>query len=825
MYKNYLKIAFRNLIKHRMYAFLNVAGLAIGLTCFILIMLFVRDELSFDSYPEHADDIYRIALDIKTSQGEQKTAQSPTAWGSVMEDEYPEVVNFTRFKPPQLKWLVGYDDIRFYEKNWTFSDSTVFEMFSMPLLRGNPKSALNAPWTVVLSEEMARKYFQDQDPIGKIIELDNQYDFAVTGVMKNPAHNAHFHFDFLASIQTLQDSAIYFDRFLERQGFPFIYTYIQLEENYPAAEFETKIPGYLEKHVYSSSNYFAQTGTEITARLQPLRDIHLYSNRDQEIEPNGDINTVYVFLAIAVFIMLIACINFMNLATARSSSRAKEVGMRKVVGASRGQLIQQFFGESLLLAFIALIFALILIEFALPEFNAIIGRQIGFGYLDNWLFLIGLVGVTFLAGLLAGSYPAFFLSAFRPVMVLKGGKGSTAGGRSPLLRKALITFQFVISIVLIIGTGIVYQQMEFIRNKKLGFDKDQIVTIQLSDPAPRSLYQTYRNAILQENMIVEVSASSSAPASLLGQNTMRPDHAAADETWIVQSYLSDYEFIETLGINVIAGRNFSRDYLADTLSNEMGGVILNKTAAEAFGWQNPEEAVNEHLRFSGAGNNNGPNPLIRIVGVVEDFHSHSIHRRIEPTVMFLGPNPQNYQYLFVRIRADQAGSGAAIRQVIEVLRNRWMEIIPEYAFEYSFLDEDFNRLYKTEDILGKIFGTFAALTIFIACLGLFGLASFTAEQRTKEIGVRKALGASSLNIVFHLCKEFSRLIVLAFLVAAPLAYYVLNRWLEDFAYRTDINLLTFLIAGIIAFVIALLTISYQAIKAALANPVDALRYE
>ena len=803
MLKSHFNIALRNLLKYKSYTIINIAGLAIGFACFTLILLFVRHELSYDRHHRHAESIYRIAIEIQANQGLQRNAQSPPIWTNWLAAEYPEVVNAVRFKPPRQGWMVSFNNRHFSEKGWAFADSTVFEVFDIPVLQGDPNTALLAPHTVVISEAMAKKYFGDANPLGKVLTLDNQYYFNVTGVFENMPSNSHFQFDFLASFVSLNDPrTLYLLNALESQ-FPFSYSYLLLEDGADPKAFEAKLAQFIERHV---PQQFRQGGIQVSTFLQPLTEIHLHSKLENEIAPNGDMTVVYTFSAVALFVLLIACINFMNLATARSANRAREVGMRKAVGALRYHIILQFLGESILLAFGALIFSLLLVFLGLPAFNVIANKAIAFSAVFEPSFFAQLVVVTLLVGLIAGSYPAFFLSAFRPALVLKSG-GANGRSGSVALRKGLIVFQFAISVILIIGTGIVYQQMEFVRNKKLGFDKEHVVVIQLTDPAAANRFRAYKNAILRDPNILNASASVSAPATLVGQAVMHPTTAAEGETWQVQTYFGEFDFIETMGMQLLAGRDFSREFGADTIRT----ILINETAARAFGWNDPQEAIGKELQFA-----QNPNRF-RVLGVVADFHSQSLRERIMPAI--IGYNSVTNFFAFVRIRPGN------IPETIAMLRENWERIVPGYTFDYSFLDEDFDKLYKSDDVLGKLLGGFSLLTIFIACLGLFGLASFMAERRTKEIGVRKVLGASVGGIILLLSKEFTRLVLLAFLLSLPAAYFAMNAWLDGFAYRIAVPMSVFVLAGVLSLIIAWLTVSYQAAKAALTDPAVALKYE
>ena len=797
-------MALRNLRRQPVYTVINIAGLAIGLACFVLLVLFVEDERSYDRFHANADRIYRIVVDVEASQGVQHTAKSPPIWANALRTDFPEVASVVRFQTTRQGWMVRYKDRRFSEKTWTFADSTVFEVFDVPLVRGDPATALVAPYTVVLSQTMAARYFPGEEPLGKTLTLDNQYHFEVTGVMQDMPPNAHFHFDFLASYTSTKDPPYIYTLDLSRATFPVTYTYVLLHDRQAAAAFEAKLPALVATLTPS------QPGRAMHAALQPLTDIHLHSRLQDEIEVNGDPATVYIFLAVAFFVLLIACINFMNLATARSARRAREVGMRKVVGAQRRQLMFQFLGEAVLMAVLALVMALALLWGTLPYFSALMGKTITMADVLAGPFGLGLLAVAVAAGLLAGSYPALYLSAFQPMMVLKGYARPGRTGQ-PLLRKGLIVFQFGISLILLSCTGIVYHQMQYVRAKKLGFDKEHVVVVQMTDPSPARRYRAYREAIRQHPHVLQVSASTGLPSGFIGKARINPVGALPEDNWQFQTFFSEFDFVETMGMELVAGRALSRDFPSDTLE----AFILNETAARTLGWHDPREALGQALLFTGT-----TTPTYRVVGVVRDFHTQSVHEAIAPVVIAYSPMLlRQWFFVYVRIRPDD------VPGTIAALQRHWERIIPDYMFDYSFLDQDFDRQYKSEDLLGRLLGYFTVLTIFIACLGFFGLASFTAEQRTKEIGVRKVLGASTPSIVLLLSKEFTGLVVVAFVLAVPVAYFAMDAWLHNFAYHIDMAWEVFLLAGLAAFMIAWLTVSYQSIKAALANPVRSLRYE
>ena len=809
MLKNYIKIAFRNLAKYRSYSIINISGLSVGLACFFLIMIYVQDELSYDRHFSKAENIYRIGSEIKTANGVQITAQTPSGWATHLLNDYPEVVDVTRFKPPNQWWKVAYENRIFYEEGWTFADSTAIDMFDFEIHKGDLKKLLSEPYKVIVSEQIAEKYFQENDPIGKIFKLDNTYDFEVTGVFRKLPQNTHFDFDFLASFVTLRDP-IYGVDFLEINNFPTAYTYVELQEGSSYETFEKKLPSIIDQYV-GNIEQLAEAGFEIKIFLQPITEIHLYSHLENEIETNARIGTIYIFSAIAFFILIIAGINFMNLTTARSLRRAREVGMRKVVGASKKQLIAQFMGEAILISFIALFVALILVAAALPYFSTLFGKMITTAALTNPIIIMGLLGVTVLIGLLSGINPAFFISSYKPTDVLKGKGTNAASGKAGRLRHLLIVFQFAISIILVISTAILYQQMKFIRNFDLGFNEEQVAVVEFTDPVLRTNYRAFKNRVLQVPNVLSVSASFSAPADLVNTATFRPVGAAPDDNWMVSFIGIDFDFIKTLEIDLLAGRDITLDNPADTL----GSVLINETAVKSFGWNSPEDAIGKELEFPG---NNNPNAQpIPVIGVVRDIHMRSVHENISPMVLMYFP-VQGYFYSFIRVKSDIATS-------LKDIESAWNEVMPNYPFQYSFLDDNFNKLYKNEQILGRLLTYFAILTIFIACLGLYGLASYMVEQRTKEIGVRKVLGASENRLMVTLSNEYSLFIIIAFVIGSPVAYYFMDLWLQSFEYHIQIPLMVFAAALVFALFISWVTVSFQAFKAATTNPVNSLRSE
>ena len=794
MFKNYLKIALRNIRRHKGYSFINIAGLAVGMACCMLILLYVRYELSYDTYHANADRIYRVAERLHWYGKDTHKAVTQAPLALALETDFPEVIHAVRLMDLRGwgdKVLVAHEEKSFYEEKWLYADASVFDIFTFPLIKGNSKTALIHPFSVVVTESIAKKYFGEDDPTGQSFLIDDEHHFTITGVVKDVPENAHFRFDFLASFSTVER---WRGKWLNNWYNHMYYTYVLLDENCKAHELESRFPDFIRNHTG------VREEVRIEYHLQSLTDIHLHSKLEGEIEPNGDIVYIYIFASIAVFILLIACINFMNLATARAVSRAREVGIRKVVGAYRSQLVKQFLGESVLFVLLALPVAIVLAELILPAYNALTEKSMGFYLFDHWSVILFFIVVTLFVGVLAGIYPALFLSGFKPIRVFKG-RGSDRG-RS-WLRKGLIIFQFIISIALIVSTLIVKKQMHYMRAKKLGFDKEQIVVLPtMRDQRLRNLYGTMKHELLKYPKIRNVSASSGLPGRITHHWVFdakgEGEAGERQSAWIM---MVDHDFVKTLGIEVVEGRDFSKSHATD----EKEAILLNESAKETFGWDSP---IGKNIKTE---NKEGV-----VIGVVKDFHFQSLYQRIEPLVMYIYPR---YNYFAVRLAPDDIPASMAF------IKTRWQELVPDRPFEYYFLDNDFDSLYRAEERVGEIFEYFAVLSIFISCLGLFGLVSFSAERRTKEIGIRKVLGASVPNIILLISREFVKLVLIANMIAWPAAFFVMRRWLQNFAYRTDFGVWMFFLSAVLALGIALMTVSYQSIRAALANPVDALRYE
>ena len=804
MFKNYFKIAWRNLRRNKSFSAINIFGLSIGIACCLIIMLFVQDELSYDRYNKKADRIVRVVFRGSINGEKMKEANVMPPVAQTLKADYPEVLQATRLRTDAP--LVTYDDKTFKENEFAFADSNFFQVFTLPFLKGDAKTALTQPNTLVISATTAEKYFGKKDPIGKILSFNNT-SFKITGVMKDIPANSHFHFNLIASMVTLPESR---DPSWMTSNF---YTYLVLPKGYDYKKLEAKLPEEVAKYMGPqiqqafgmSLAEFNKKGNGVGLFLQPLTDIHLHSDLNYDFEPGSDIRYVYIFGAIALFMLIIACINFMNLSTAGASKRSREVGIRKVLGSLKNELVRQFLLESILLTFIALLLAVVLVYLALPVFNELSGKELNLHFKNNLFLLFGLAGFGLVVGALAGSYPAFYLSSFKPVIALKGK--ISAGKKSIGLRSGLVVFQFCISVILIVGTTVVYQQLKYIQNTKLGFDKDQVLVLHETGRLDKN-EAILRQQLLQDQRVENVSISGYVPVGPSnGNNNMVYTEDNSSQLVKAIKYHVDEQYIPTLDMKLEAGRNFSKDFATDS-----SATIINETAAKTFGWG--EKALGKTL--TGFKNNQGEKITYHIIGIVKDFHFKSLHERISPLMMALGNNSGS---IIVKVKTkDIAGLLASVKK-------EWSQFSNAALFSYSFMDDDFEAMYRTEGKLSLILGIFAGLTIFIACLGLFGLVTFTAEQRTKEIGIRKVLGATVPNVVGLLSKDFLKLVIIANVISWPLAWWIMNKWLQDFAYRINISWWIFLLAGLAALLIALITVSFKAIKAALANPVESLRTE
>lgn len=812
MLKNYFIIAWRNLQKNKIFSFINIAGLACGLACFILIALYVADELSYDRFYDNANRIYRIHTDIVFGGNKLHLAAASDPLGAALKKDYPQVEEYVRFfEPMGIKRIKkGNEYIR--ELKTVYADSTLFSVFSLPAVAGDTKTALNEPNTVVITETVAKKYFGTTDAIGKMIADGDEADdlYKVTAVIKDIPHNSHFNFDFIFSMDNVNYQ---WGNYLSNNH----QTYILLKPGTDYKAFEKNFATVIDKYILpqakmfmniNSMEDFKKSGNSLEMSLMPLTDIHLHSDRQAEMGVNGNIQYVYIFSVIALLVLVLACINFINLSTARSAGRAKEVGIRKVLGTEKKSLIQQFLAESTLTVFIATFIALVIVWLGISAFNSLSGKELSFAELFSFKYIFFLLSLPFVVGLVAGSYPAFFLSSFKPIAVLKGKVN--AGFKRSYSRNILVTSQFFISIIIITGTIVVYKQLNYIQTKKLGFNREQVLIVRGTGALAGN-----KEAFKQEVEKVSGVNAATYAGFLPVANSARNDNTYstspvmdANNGFNLQSWVADEQYIPFMGMEIIQGRNFSKDFLTDS-----NAVIINETAAQLMGYKN---VVDKKL-YTMYQDESGIRPVsFNVIGVVKNFHFESLRENVGPLMLRYG-------------KADWAMAFKVntgnLQNLLAAVEGKWKALAPGQPFVYAFMDEWFDDMYRVEQRTGKLGLVFAIIAIIIACLGLFGLAAYMAEQRIKEIGVRKVLGASITNISTMLSKEFVKLVVIASVFAIPLSWWAMNKWLQDFAYRINISWWVLAAAAFIALLIAVITVSSQAVKAALQNPVKSLRTE
>lgn len=795
MLTNYLKVAIRTFIKSRSFSVINIAGLSIGISTCVLITLYVLDELSFDKFHANADRIYRVTelLHLPSENRHQVVTSPPMA--PALQNAFPEVLKTVRITPSSR--TIAYKDKKFFDTRMWYADSTLLQIFTFPMIAGNPDRALTQPYSLVLTEKSAKRYFGDEDPLNKIMVFSDTLSLTVTGVIKNIPTNSHIQFDGVMSRSTLTHM---------RNGDPEDnwynnghYTYALLPEAYDIHELEAKIPAFFDKEMGKDRK---ESGIWYDFIFQPLTSIHLHSTGRHDFAVNGNIKYVYTFTVIAVLILLIACANYINLATAKSVKRAKELGMRKVVGARKNQLMAQLLGESFLFTLAAFVVAVVIVSATLPSFNELTGKLLTIGALLRQDVLLTMTSIFILISMLAGLYPAILMSAVSPLKAMKdyGRQGNSSG----MVRKGLVVFQFTMSIILISTTLIIFRQMDYMRTRNLGMHKDQVMQVALPYRL-NSKHEVIRQELAAIPGVTSASVSSFSFSGGSGNIALLPEGAADNEVTSEATISVDPYFLQNLGIKLIAGRNFIPGSVADDSS----AFIVNEAAVKEFGWGSPETAIGKTLDW-GLGKQGA------VIGVVKDFNFSSLHNAIEPLIIHIIPDW--YDMISLRIEGN-------IPAVVAQVEAKWKQLDPEHQFGYHFLDQDFQTLYRAEAQTRTIVGLLASLAIFIACLGLFGLAAFIAEQRTKEIGIRKVLGAHAAGIIVLMSKDFLKLILIAFVIAVPVAWYAGSEWLTGFAYRTEMAWWIFAIAGISSAGVALLTVSFQSIKASLMNPVTALRTE
>ncbi len=818
MIQNYLKTALRSIFRNKLTAFINIAGLALAMSAALMIYLFVTDELSYDRYHGKADRIYRVTRNFLNPEGASNLHLATVAppFGPLLKNDFGEIEVMARTFQNDLVMAIEENGQRtkIATENEVFiTEPDLFKIFDIPVVSGNPAVSLERPSTVMLSENAALKYFESTDIIGKHLKGGRLLDLEVTGIFKNFPPESHWHPEFMISFSTLYDSALYGRKNLETSwGNNAFSTYVLLDEGSDPGKLEARFPDFLNKHYgpYAKANFGAPpdfiASRRTTIFLQKVTDIHLRSHLDDELEVNGNMNNVYMMSVIGLFIILIACFNFVNLSTARATKRAKEVGMRKAVGANRNQLIFQYLGESMLVAMFALVLAIGFSVMTLGWLNDFTHKSLTLNFISNWPILLGLVLFALGVGILAGAYPAFVISSFKPALVLKGQQGSVKGKGG--IRRTLVITQFSISIVLIVATAITLEQLKFLNSRDLGFDKDKVVTLPFYYEL-REGYDSFYNELVRSSSIKDVTLSSRLPTGRLldsqGEASVMKGDSLVNSGVGMKYVAVDYEFFNTYNIGIAAGRSFSKSIPSD----DSLAFIINEAAVRKIGGKSNGEGIDKDFQYGGTKG--------KLIGVVKDFHFESLHQEIIPMIFFIGKG--SYNNMSVKIAGDNMQTG------LEHLQKIWKEFLPNRPFDYQFISDRYQKLYETEQKQGQLFTVFSALAIFIACLGLFGLATFNTLQRVKEIGVRKVLGASVPHILLLLSKEIIILIVMANLVAWPIAWILMGQWLKSFAYHIDMNLLVYVVAALLAILVALVTVSTQTIKAAMTNPANTLRYE
>jgi putative ABC transport system permease protein len=789
MFKNLLKTAVRHIRKHFGYSLLNIMGLTIGISSALFLIIYVSDEVSYDRYHENADRISRVSSKITETDDQFTWNVAQIPFGPQVVQDYPEVQSFVRFiNMPRA--LYKYEDQEFVEENFYYVDSTLFDIFSYRILRGEVRSAIKDPGKIVLTETAAARYFGDEDPVGKTLTTGDN-TFEVTGVIGDVPFNSHFRFDAVAARNNLPKQ-------IGNWGNFGVFTYLLLPRDVDVEAFETKMQGMYDAHM---KTIFGPLEITIEYIMEPITRIHLYSTNPGEPEPTGSITYVYIFGIIALFLVLIAAMNYMNLATARSSGRAREVGMRKVVGSRQAPLVVQFLSESVVLTVISLIISVILLLILLPKFNLLAGKSFDVSILYSPVVIISAIGVILVAGIFGGSYPAFFLSRFSPVTVLKGE--ITQGSAGSLFRKILVVIQFTISVVMIICTLVVFRQLNYLKSMDQGFNQENVLTLQLSQNMVRK-YPVLKQGLLENNDIKYVTSTNTP----LGEGSGKVIFNLETDQGMAQRGINfavvDHDFVDALGIKIVMGRDFQQDMPSDTLT----GVIVNQTLANRMGWSDP---IGKKVQLG-----DGQQINARVIGMMADYHQTGMYNEIE-SLMLVWRERNNIIYVKL--------SGNNTEETMSYIETKWKEIFPDQPYSYTFLTERFNRQFEADEKRGLIFTMFTILAIFIACLGLFGLASYMVEQRTKEIGIRKVFGADESVIIRLISKDFLILVSVSVIIALPVAYYFMNNWLQNYVYRTKIGVMVLILAALLTMVITFITISYKAYQAAIMNPASSIRTE
>jgi putative ABC transport system permease protein len=804
MVRHYLKTTFRNFWRYRGYTLINLMGLAIGIATCIIIFTYISYELSYDKFHKDYEDLYRVSVKGRFAEDFFDVAVSMPPLGPALKKDFPEVKSYTRIETYDANVFFAVDDKRFYVEGLYFVDTAFFDVFSFELQEGDPATALAEPNSLVVTPEIARKYFGDEDPMGKMIKMNDQTSMKITGVLKPVPANSHLKFTMLGSHSTLNTLRKEMN-YEENWGSLFLHTYIRVYPGTDPKAFGEKIRLVIKDAFGEAAE---QYNIEMIPYLQPVAGIHLHSNLMAELEPNSDISYIYIFSAVAVFILVIACINFMNLSTARATKRAREVGMRKVSGATRGQLIWQFLGESILLSLMGLVLAFAIVEALMPYFNHLTGLE-----LDSSLHRAATIGIalglTLVVGFLAGTYPAFILSSFRPIQAIRGEMNR--GMKRSVMRNLLVVVQFAISIALLVSTWLIFKQMQYVSHKKMGFDQENLILVPLKSDRLKEQAKTLKAEFAQLPAVKMISLTSSTPGRSLDGRGYIPEGVDSKSPWILYTLRADYDFMDVFGMKLKEGRELSPDFGTDSTA-----AVINEALVRKIGWTDP---IGKKIFSFGDDEDTTSRKFLTVVGVVEDFHFKSLHDAIEPAIITLDQGKPS----FMAVRLNPGN----VEKSIEQLRQKWEEMEHAFPFDYYFMKEEYQDLYKAEQKMADLFITFTILAMLIACLGLFGLALFSIEQRTKEIGIRKVLGASVSGLLYMLSKEFSKWVLIATVIAWPVAYYLVDNWLTTFAYRIEIfhYLWIFLASGLIALAVALVTVLYQAYHAATRDPVEAVKWE
>jgi len=802
MLKNYLTTALRSLLKNKLFSLINIMGLAIGLACFTLIILYVQNELSYDRHHDSAENIYRLSLMGNMAGNSFHAAVTGGPVGEIMESEVPEIVEHVTLYKSYRPVLLEVNEHKFYQDGIFYADSNFFNMFKYEFLSGDPSTAISQPNSVVITETMAKKLFGDQNPMAETIRLSNKRSLVVKGIVRDPVHRSHLNFNLMASLSTFRSD----DRmwgFVNNLFTLITQNYVRVIPGTSRDELIEKITPVVNSQLNDDAQ---DESMRLTIIPQRITDIHLHSKLLHELEDNGNISRVYIFSAIAFLVLIVACINFVNLTTAKSSKRALEVGVRKVFGASRKLLFRQFIGESLIIAFISLLVAILLIEFFMPFFENLAGIEFGSNWLSDWRFLLALIGIAMFAGLLSGSYPALFLSAYKPIRVLKGD--TFRGGNRSFFRNAMVVMQFVISVFLIFSTLTIYRQLEFLQNKDIGINKENVVILPLRGSDLAGQYEIIQDEMRLLPGVKDVSASSAYLGNFEQRRTFYPEGTPRQSAYMINNVQMDYNYLEMMNAKLLMGRPFNENRQLDS-----NAVIINQSLMKKLEWDDP---LGKHIYIPIGDSAYGDRPL-RIVGVVKDFNFASLHNPVDPLIISL--EPARFRYLNVKINSQN------IPAILQMIENKWKEFTSEQPFDYFFQDARFDSFYVAESRMTNLFIYFSVLALFIAATGLFGLALYTTERRTKEIGIRKVFGGTVRQILKLLTKEFVRWVIVANLIAWPLGWYFMHTWLQNFAYQTNIAWWIFVLSALLSLVIAIITVSWQSIRATMKNPVDALRYE